>query len=171
MAALLRYTALLAAMAFPALADCQPPWETFMSCEIEGSGKRLEVCFDRQAAAYNFGPQSAPELELIYPIAELAYRPWPGVGSSIWEEIDFPHAGHLYTVSAGIDRRVREDETEPPRLWGGVEVRKGAQVLATLQCAPETVAFSWSQGLYEAKEAAGFSWDYSRHEWVRYAGE
>lgn len=157
----------IVSLASPALADCGPGRELFMSCTVEGQGKRLEICFDRAVAVYRFGRPGAPELELAAPIAGLAYRPWPGVGSSIWEEVDFENAGHLYTVSAGVDRRAAgRDGDEAGVMWGQVEVTRGGESLATLRCIPDSVAFPWTQALYLAKEAAGLSWDYTRHEWV-----
>lgn len=140
-----------------------------MACQIEGRDTFLRVCFTPDTAFYRYGPlKSEPELEISEPVATLDYRPWPGAGRSIFEDVIFTNEGYRYGVFAGIDRMF-DDETEddhPTPRFGGVSVKRGEDTLADLACDRATVDFDWGEELFEAKQALGYSWDPVDRMWV-----
>ena len=146
-------------------AACLPDEQTFMACTIAGNGKSLSVCYDADRVHYRFGaPGQPPELALSSPVAEVDYTPWPRIGRAIWESVLFPNDGYVYEVFAGFDRMIMEDDPEEP-AFGGVQVLRDDQIIAELRCAPDTVDFTWGEGLFLAKEAAGLSYDISTGTW------
>ncbi len=153
----------------PAWANCGGYEQTFLTCQIESSGKTLSVCFDEVTAIYRFGPtMAAPELELTTPIAQLGYTPWPGVGRAIWEEVVFTNNGHSYTVNAGLTRDFPQgnDAEIAEAHFGGVTVRKGDARLVEMACDPATIFHDWVGGLAEAKNRLGYVWTHFEQEWV-----
>lgn len=146
-------------------AACLPNEKTFMACTIAGNGKSLRVCFDTDMVHYRFGaPDQPPELTLSSPVVAVDYTPWPGIGRAIWESVHFPNAGYVYEVFAGFDRMIQEDDPEDP-AFGGVHVLRDDQVIAELRCSPDSVDFTWGDGLFLAKEAAGTTYDMSTRTW------
>lgn len=155
---------LSASAAFPA---CGLQQETFMSCQIEGQSDLLAVCFDAEVAHYTFGPPEEPELSLSEAVRTLSYTPWPGAGRAIWEDVTFRNGNYSYTVYGGFERMF-DDETEdnhPQPFFGGVHVRRGDVTVAELSCDPDTVDFAWGEGLWDAKQAAGMTWDFETGSW------
>jgi hypothetical protein len=68
-----------------------------MSCQISGSAKFLEVCFDDKHATYSFGKAGqVPELTLQTTLAALDYRPWNATGTAIVEEVVFYNKNYAY---------------------------------------------------------------------------
>lgn len=151
-----------------AQADCASPDQTFMSCTLEKSGKSLSVCVENANAVYRFGPKGAPELTLSEPLASVDYRPWNGVGSSIWEEVRFHNKGVTYAVYGSI-HRIAADEGDGPNHSGGVEVLKGEKSLARLTCVQTSVQFPWVDAISDAKRAVGLTWDQTAGAWVQNA--
>ncbi|MEL6683990.1 MAG: hypothetical protein AAFN63_01135 [Pseudomonadota bacterium] len=148
-------------------ADCGPQQQTFMSCQIEGQSEHVSVCFDDDVAEYVFGPEGQPELSLSEPVQTLSYTPWPGVGRSIWEDVTFRNGAYTYTVFGGFDRmfgdETEEDHAQP--FFGGVHVRRGDVSVAELTCDRTTVDFAWGGGLWDAKQAAGMTWNFETRQW------
>ena len=159
---------LLCLCATAAHAECAADQQTFMSCQIAGGAKVLDVCFDADMAQYRYGPAGKPELTLREPVATLTYTPWPGVGRAIWEEVTFANGGHTYTVHGGFDRPMGDEKPEDMTNahFGGVVVRKGDDILAELLCDPATVDFAWGEGLFDAKQDLGLVWDDRSQEWI-----
>ncbi|QEE36208.1 hypothetical protein FTO60_11115 [Octadecabacter sp. SW4] len=155
-------------LATPAVAECLPQGETFVSCTIAESGKQLEVCINGGDALYTYGAAGqAPELALREPIRDLDYRPWPGIGRTIWEEIAFARGGYAYLVFGGINREASDiDDEIQVTAFGGVEVYQGETLLTRLSCVPETVDFTWTNALSDGKRAAGLEWDLRARRWV-----
>lgn len=156
-------------LATSAHAQCASEGQTFLSCSLEKSGKHLSVCLEGDRAVYRFGPKGTPELTLSQPLDRLDYRPWNGVGSSIWEEVRFVNSDITYAVYGSI-LRIAADAADGPNLSGGVEVLRGDTSLANLACARKTVVFPWSEAISDAKRAAGLTWDRSSQSW-RAGGE
>ncbi|WP_322895147.1 MULTISPECIES: hypothetical protein [unclassified Yoonia] len=146
-----------------AQADCLPGEQTFMACQIEDSGKSLRVCFDNDTVNYRFGPAGQPpELALSATITDVDYTPWPGVGRAIWENVRFTSSGYIYEVYAGFDRMSEDDHAS----FGGVRVSFGEKNVAELTCAPDGLDFTWGEGLFAAKEAAGMAYDREGQRWI-----
>lgn len=151
----------------PAWADCPVPDATFLSCRIGENGKILEVCVDGGEVTYSFGPPGAPELQLSETASEIVYRPWPGIGRTIYEEVEFRNDGYLYTVSAGVVREFDDTNEEViPHPFGGVIVSRGTEEIAQLTCDETEVEFLWTMALSDAKNAAGLWWDHYEHDWL-----
>lgn len=149
-----------------AFAACGPEEDVFLSCRIAGQDKVLEVCFDTTMARYSFGPPDQPELTLREPVATLDYRPWPGAGSAIWEEVTFYSGPYSYIVSGGFERPFGEEEPpdEPPH-FGGVTVQRGQTTIADFACDPATVDFAWGEGLWDSKTDLGQTWNSVEKRW------
>lgn len=137
-----------------ALADCAG--ETVLSCPI--GPKRLEVCLSAGDLLYRFGPSGAPELALSVPLVRADFRPWPGVGSAIWDELAFHNAGIDYVVWTAIERH------DGAVRRAGVSVMQGGRELAMLECDPGRVTGDLGV-LYDAKEAAGQCFDLGDRRW------
>ena len=149
-------------------AACGPDQQTFVSCQIADRGTILAVCFDAQMASYSYGPAGQPELTLQEPVFTLDYTPWPGVGGAIWEEVTFYNGPYSYTVLGGFDRPMDDADMEnlAERQFGGVVVRKNGTTLVELTCEPATVDYAWGEGLWDAKQDAGLSWNTYERIWV-----
>ncbi|UYV38653.1 hypothetical protein N4R57_06285 [Rhodobacteraceae bacterium D3-12] len=152
-----------------AQSQCASEAQTFLSCTLEKSGKTLSVCVMGNTATYRFGPKGAPELTLSTPLDRLDYRPWNGVGSSIWEEVRFANNDVTYAVYGSI-LRMAADDGDGPNLSAGVEVLRGETSLANLSCDQKSVVFPWNETISDAKRAAGLTWDRPSQSW-RAGGE
>ncbi len=128
----------------------------------------MQVCYDAGAAHYSYGPRGGPaELALSESYDTLGYTPWPGVGRAIWEAVTFTNGQYTYMVSGGVDRMFGDevDTDNPYPQFGSVTVSKGDDFLAEFTCDRATTSFSWSDNLFDYKEAAGFEWDDRDSSW------
>ncbi|WP_425099722.1 hypothetical protein [Tropicibacter sp. S64] len=154
---------LLVASGTSAGAACAPE-DLFLSCKIAGKSRWLEVCVEQGNIVYRYGKQGAPELELREHPANVAYMPWPGIGGTIWEEVEFANGEYGYLVHGAIDKQLAVSDA-PGAVSGGVEVLKGGQSVASLSCDPAQVDFPWGDALMRAKEAVGMTWDPGEQMW------
>ncbi|MFN6926191.1 MAG: hypothetical protein ACK4P8_11175 [Tabrizicola sp.] len=153
----MRAALLLIALATPSWAACPNESEIF-SCTIKG--KLLQLCHWKGALIYNFGPIEKPELSLAQPVQTVAFTPWPGMGSDIWETVAFPNGGHTYEVWTSVTR----DPEATEGLRGGVTVLLGEEQVARLTCDPGTPSQSLDV-IHEIKTAIGQCWDYDSRSW------
>ena len=103
-------------------AECATGLEPFLSCEVGAQGKQLNVCFNSDVIVYSFGRPGDPELVMTETVTGIDYTPWPGIGRSIFETVQFSNGGYDYNVLAGFVRMFG-DETEadhPTPFFGGV---------------------------------------------------
>jgi hypothetical protein len=152
----MRAALIFALLATPAAA-CPGGNEVF-SCTIKG--KPLQLCHSNGALTYSFGPTGKPELTLTQPLETLAFTPWPGIGSAIWETVAFPNQGYTYEVWTSAER----DPEATEGLQGGVNVLQGKTLVAQLTCDPGTPSQSLDV-LYDLKEAIGQCWDFDSRSW------
>ncbi len=54
----------------------------------------------------------------------------------------------------------------PQKHFGWVEVTESGERVASLECIPETVSYGFGGGLYDAKLAAGQTWDWDSKTWI-----
>jgi hypothetical protein len=165
----MKYVLPLVIFASPAWAICNAGEETFMSCQIAGSAKFLEVCFDDKHATYSFGKAGqVPELTLQTTLAALDYRPWNATGTAIVEEVVFYNKNYAYAVRVGYERPWGEElyEDVPHRNFGGVTAFRGDRIILDMDCDRASVEFTWDVLLFEAKEALGLTWDDRALKWV-----
>lgn len=150
-------TALLLALlaAGPAHAACQGD-EAF-SCQI--GAKTLEICYWKGMLTYRFGPEGKPELMLNEPLETVAFTPWPGIGSSLWETVAFRNEGYIYEVWTSVER---DPEATEPRA-GGVRVMQGTDTVAELACDRGTA--TPMDTLYDLKDGIGQCWDMEAQTW------
>lgn len=153
----------LAVTTSAAMADCPSGAEPLLICDIANSTKHLETCLTADAVTYAFGVKWQPaELSLTRPIRDVDHTPWPGIGRWIWEEFALFNAGYAYRVSYSFER-----DPENLTIEGGLEVWKGDDVIASLECDPETVNFSgYPSPVFDAKLAAGQVWDIDTKRWI-----
>lgn len=151
-----------------AFADCPAGQELFTSCQVEGRGTEVAVCFDEQVVTYSYGPiGGASDLMLTDTIANVDFEPWSGVGKAISESITFYNGDYAYDVGGGFDRPFSDEEMQQPiRRFGWVEVRESGAMAAYLECIPETVSYGFGGGLHDIKVAAGQSWDSDSLTWI-----
>lgn len=125
------------------------------------------MCFDDQTATYRYGPiDGAPDLTLSTSINDVDFEPWSGVGKAINENVTFYNGDYSYEVGAGFDRPFSEEEMQRPiRRFGWLEVAQNGEPLANLACVPETVTYGFGAGIYDAKVAAGLTWDDYSKTW------
>ncbi|MBO9452168.1 hypothetical protein J7426_17975 [Tropicibacter sp. R16_0] len=135
--------------------------QTLVSCTLKGGAKQLTTCLSASRVSYAFGSVgNTPELVLNYSVRDVDMRPWPGVGSSIWEEFTFYNKGVSYVVHYAVER------TPDGQVSGGVTVMKGEQELAHLSCDPgSVVSAGYGLPLFEAKERAGQTYSLETRSW------
>lgn len=150
------FLALLAAPAgSPLWAACQGD-EAF-SCQM--GTKRVEVCYWKGMLTYSFGREGKPELFLNERLETVAFTPWPGIGSSLWETVAFQNEGYTYEVWTSVER---DPEATEPRA-GGVRVLQGDKTVAELTCDRGTATSM--EGLYDLKDGIGQCWDMTTQTW------
>lgn len=150
----------LALLPLPAAAACQNDTEVF-SCSI--GAKRVQICHWKGALIYSFGSEGMPELSIAEPLETVAYTPWPGVGSAIWETVTFPNSGYAYEVWTSAER----DPEATTGLQGGVNVMQGDSIVAQLTCDPGTASNSLD-AIYALKESIGQCWDFESRTWTSF---
>jgi hypothetical protein len=151
----MRAALLLALLAAPAHAACQGD-EAF-SCQI--GKKTLEVCYWKGMLTYAYGPKGKPELFLNEPLETVAFTPWPGIGSSLWETVAFQNDGYTYEVWTSVER---DPEATEPRS-GGVRVMQGDATVAELTCDRGTA--TPMDALYDLKDGIGQCWNMETRTW------
>lgn len=152
----MRAVLLLALLAAPAHAACQGD-EAF-SCRI--GAKTLDVCYWKGMLTYRFGPDGKPEITLSERLETVAFTPWPGIGSSLWETVAFQNDGYTYEVWTSVER---DPEASEPRS-GGVRVMQGDTTVAELTCDRGTATSM--DGLYDLKDGIGQCWDMETQSWT-----
>lgn len=148
----------------PAKAACTDDETLHLACDI--GERRLEVCVGPEHARYRFGPESAPEMEVMQPVTAVHLRPWPGIGRTIWEEVVFVIQGHVYVVWGAIDRTSGATGEVTVVHRGGVVVTQDTVEVARHDCDEGSVDFPWSTTLDDAKRAAGQCHDMHADAWV-----
>ena len=133
------------ALAVPATASAAPicqrlQAETVFHCTIDGSSRTLSVCdLPDGGFLYSYGRPGAAELTMRREKSELAYRPWNGVGFSIWASLTFHNEGYRYEVWFDA----LKDESRP--VNGGVHIYApgedpaAGRPTASRECRPGTV--------------------------------
>lgn len=156
-----RLAACLIFLASAAFAQCPEYAQTLVSCTLKGGTKQLTTCLDGTRASYAFGSVGrAPELVLDQSVRDVGMRPWPGIGSTIWEEFTFHNKGVSYVVHYAVERA--PDGT----VSGGISVMKGEQEIARLSCDPGSVmSAGYGLPLFEAKERAGQTYSFDTQSW------
>ena len=158
---MLRLAMLVICAASSAQALCDDAEKLVMSCTLKDASQALDVCHQQGEARYRYGPRNgAPELKLSTSIRDLEYRPWAGVGGSIYEEVAFYNGDIRYAVWSAFER---DPEGNYP-LSGGVIVTKGDQTLADLTCDTGSVNTAMDT-LFEEKQARGLCWDSVNFAW------
>lgn len=159
---------LVGLIATKAGADCPQGQDIFTSCQIKDRGTEVFVCFDSQIATYSYGPIGGPEdLTLTESIERVDFEPWSGLGTAISESVTFFNQDYGYNVGGGFERPFSEEEMQRPQeRFGWVEVTESGERATILDCIPETVTYGYGGGLYDAKLAAGQTWDWDSRTWV-----
>lgn len=149
-------------------AQCSPGETEFASCQIKGRKTQVSVCYTAETATYRYGMRNAaPDLVLSVPIEKLDYAPWPGIGRDILESVSFDNKGYTYDLTVGFERLFEgEAHSDGPRHFGQLTVTQGNKILSVMACLPETVSYTYGEGLFAAKGARGQEWDANSQDWV-----
>lgn len=132
--------------AAPAAAQCALNEDVLLDCQI--GDKRLSLCAAPAASViYEFGTAQQTELRLHRGLGDYEYRPWPGIGRTIWESLRFENAGFTYEIYTSFDKIDRE-------AAAGVSVLKGGSEVAHLKCDAGGEAFGFDP-LHFALQDAG----------------
>ncbi|WP_164661037.1 hypothetical protein [Tropicibacter sp. Alg240-R139] len=144
-----------------ASAQCPEQSQTLVSCTLKGGAKKLTTCLDGTRASYAYGSTGrAPELLLDHSVRDVGMRPWPGVGSTIWEEFTFYNKDVSYVIHYAVER------TPEGNVSGGITVMKGNQELAHLACDRGSIeSAGYGLPLFEAKERAGQIYSPETQSW------
>jgi len=159
---------LIAASLFatPALADCPEGTTPILSCTFANGAKVLDACHDGATATYAFGKAGrAPDLVIETPLTELAYTPWPGIGSAIWDEVGFFNAGIEYHLWQNFDRSPSDAEGTV-LVSAGIVVLKGEEELARLNCDTASITPA-VDGLWDVFDARGLCFESETQQWQR----
>jgi len=142
-------------------AQCPAGALTLMSCTLKNGAKQVTTCLQGDQARYVYGvPGRSPELSLMRSVREVDMRPWPGVGSTLWEEFTFRNKDISYAVHYSVERKPEG------QVSGGVTVLHGDRELASFSCDPGTVVSAgFGSPLFEAKERAGQSYSLETQSW------
>ena len=159
----------LVPVAAQAQTACPPGATPILSCSFQNGAKWLTSCLDGDRASYAFGKVGrAPDLTLSTAITDLDYRPWPGVGSSIWEEVRFYNRDITYVLWDNYDKAAAVDEAQaagaPDPLTAGIVVMRGEDQLARLECDPGSID-DRIDAIWPEKEIRGQCWDYDAGVW------
>ena len=132
-----------------------------------GRDTEVFVCFDDQVATYSYGPIGGPaEQILLETIENVDFEPWSGVGKAIHERVTFYNGDFSYEVGGGFERPFSEEEMLLDiRRFGWIDVAQNGESVSRLECIPETVTYGFGGGIYDAKVAAGLSWDEDSETW------
>ena len=126
-----------------------------MYCTLKNGAKAVSVALDGDHVTYAYGSlNKAPDLALRTSVAEVDYRPWPGIGSSIWEEFVFTNGSYGYDVTMGFEK-----DPDSNSGFGGISVTNNGTEIAYLDCDPGSVEMSYGIELVDAKRAEGLCWD------------
>ncbi len=133
-----------------------------MSCSMDGGKKQLQTCIAGDQVLYRFGATDrSPDLDLIRPVTEVDFYPWPAASRTIWEEMKFENGGFSYLVSYAQERDPRT-----PEISGQVVVQKAGETLATLTCDPGSVrSAGYPLPIFDAKVAAGQQFNRATYSW------
>ncbi|WP_417249927.1 hypothetical protein [Celeribacter sp.] len=98
-----------------------------MNCTV--AGKVVELCLtpNENRVTYRFGPAEAPEIELTRDFDAITMQPWSGIGRGIWDMVEIPNGDFIYELHWNADKIDRT-------VVGGVNVRRGEAVLASVSC-------------------------------------
>ena len=130
-----------------AAAQCAVNEEVLLACPI--GEKRLTVCATQGASIlYSFATTRQVELRLHRGPEAFDYRPWPGIGATIWESVTFGNGGFAYEVYTSFDKNERQGAA-------GVRVTRGDAEIAHLRCDEGGEAFGFDP-IYYALQEEGF---------------
>ena len=117
-----------------AAAQCTGGAVEVFHCDFP-SGKQVDLCFQDGVLLYQYGaPGLMPELILGRAVSGVEMVPWPGVGSSIWDEVHLQNGDTTYSIARWMDRN---DLNAVPE--GSVSVSRNGETLVRLECTRATV--------------------------------
>lgn len=164
-----------------AQAACPTLAAPILSCSLKDGAKQLEVCLEGDSFTYAYGPRGgSPELRLYSEVADGSFRPWNGIGRTIWEVLVFRNGEYFYEVGMGWDKMAAlidgedgeaQEEPDPGvAMSAGIDIqrqRPGQEVeyLAFLECDPGSILYDTDR-IYRVYDAAGLCWDHGERRWT-----
>ncbi len=154
------FTAIGLFAATSAAAECG---SQIMACTFDNGAKTAEICLSDDLVTYTYGPTGGdPDLVIDTPIETVDYRPWSGVGASIWETIVVFNGETGYQMTAGFERDPDRDAG-----YGGISVQQNGSEINYLTCDPDSIDWSYGNLLAKAKRDRGLCWGGTPEEgWV-----
>ena len=144
-------TLLLCLSAPAAWAECVNGPELY-SCSFSQGKKAVHVCQDGKDYTYAYGRiGAAPELLLKRSLEDIHFTPWPGIGRTYWEEVQFYNKSVSYVINVTADRLSGEDSLPE----GELSVMEGEERLAWLICDAGSVRANFTP-LANAWHEAGY---------------
>lgn len=142
---------------------CFGTGQPLFHCTMKGGAKALDICRQGNVGLYRFGPGAGrAELLLGRHVRNIRLSPWGGMGSLIYEEVEFSAGDVTYQVYYAVSRSA----ADTPDMNAGVRVLRGDQMLADLTCDAGSVSVHDFSPLFEAKTAAGQCWQNDSSTWV-----
>lgn len=141
-------------------AECTGNEQRVLECTFKKGRNAVSVCISGDAILYEYGKRGAkPDLRLIENIKDVEHLPWPGVGSSIWNETTFYNGEYSYAIYMSMDRMSEEHP-----IYAGISVAKAGKELARLDCDQKNLKI----GLFEVsdtKKQFGQCWNLDQEKW------
>lgn len=146
----------------PAQEGCFGAGLPLFHCTMKDGAKTLDVCLQGEAAFYRFGPRDgAAEMLLAHRVEDIHLTPWNGIGSNIYEELEFWAGDVTFQVHYRLERIAADN----PDISGGVRVFRADQMLADLACDEGSVEERDFDMLFQAKERAGQCYNADAFMW------
>ena len=156
------FAALFAALPATAQEGCFGAGVPLFHCTLKDGSKTLDICLQGEAGFYRFGPKDGPaELILAHKVEDIHLTPWNGMGSNIYEELEFWAGDTTFQVHYLLERIAADN----PDISGGVRVFRADQMLADLTCDAGSVKERDFDVLSQAKKRAGQCYNADAFMW------
>jgi hypothetical protein len=160
----------LTAIAFALLttqasAGCEPGFDPFTVCDIQGRDTTVHVCHDDKEATYSYGVYGeAPQLFLSKPIAMVDYHPWDAPAATSGS-ITFNSGEYAYEIASGFTSESFAYDIPSVTHFGWITVTRNGDVLDKLECIPEPSRYPFGGTLYDRMVAIGMVWNGYERGW------
>ena len=136
-------------------------WMELFSCNIRGNNDRASVCAAIDQVRYTFGANNQIPKVRLQGMLTKAYVPWMGQGRYVNDDLSITNSNITYRVYSSLDRSAKDTS-----ITGGIDVIQTNQIIAALQCEPDSLHsnISAASGLLEI---AGLCWDEQAEIWIR----
>lgn len=147
-------------------ADCAAGFDQFTFCDIKGRDTSVSVCNDDHTVTYSYGAfGKSPELFLTETIEDIEYHPWDGP-ALLSGSVIFRNGNYAYEIVSAFEQVPFDEGASAITHFGWITVSRNGVTLDRLECMPEPSRYSYGDGIYNRKLAAGLYWDGYANGWV-----